>query len=337
MFVLIMSSMRPLEEQPLGNETASARQPHAGVPREGIGDGVVFLLGAPRSGTSLIYKALCMHPDAVWISNWVRTYPSATVLAVANRIPRRFPEMRRRVWFGRDSNAYVYGRRRPPWERAFPMPVEGEPIFEHLDEVDEGDRAAEEPTSKVDEVRYLRGKVRSIRRFAGGSTFVSKRIGNNRRISMLTTAFPGARFVDLIRDGRAVAHSLSRVDWWPDTTPWWHHQTPRTWEGEGGDGWEFCAREWVEEIGVIESGLQRVPSTQRLHLRYEDLIGAPVESLRSVAIIAGLAPTAGWVDQVARLDFPDRNDTWRQRLSATAVRTIEEIQRETLIRHGYDV
>jgi len=179
--------------------------------------------------------------------------------------------------------------------------------------------------------------VSSIRRFGGGSTFVSKRIGNNRRIEMLMSAFPGARFVDLVRDGRAVALSLSRVDWWPDTVPWWHDQTPRAWEAAGGDGWELCAREWVEELRAIETGLRRVPESQTMRLSYENLIRTPIDSLRSVAAFAQMPITSDWVDQVARLDFPDRNERWRQRLTPTAVRTIEEIQSEALTRYGYVV
>src|SRR5262245_41010193 len=123
-----------MSRRPFEDETGSVQMPDGDVPSPGNGEpSTVFLLGAPRSGTSLLYKALCMHPEAVWISNWLRKYPDAPVLAAASRLPRRLPECRRRVWFGSDSNAYVYGHHRPLWERAFPMPVEGEPIFRRLD------------------------------------------------------------------------------------------------------------------------------------------------------------------------------------------------------------
>src|SRR5436305_4693409 len=89
----------------------------------------VFLVGAPRSGTSLVYKALCLHPEVAYISNWVRRAPAVPQLAVLNRAAAHLPEQRLRAWFGGGDNAYVYGRRRPLWERAFPMPVEGEPLY----------------------------------------------------------------------------------------------------------------------------------------------------------------------------------------------------------------
>lgn len=303
-----------------------------------VGERPVFLVGAPRSGTSLLYKALCMHPEAAWISNWVRRFPRALTLAALNRIPPRFPRLQRRVWFGSDSNAYVYGSRRRLWEQVFPMPVEGEPIFERSGLVDDSSGGIAGQNGVAEHrLGVLRSNLESIRRMAGGSVFINKRIGNNRRIGLLVAAFPYARFVDLVRDGRAVAYSLARVDWWPDSVPWWHDQTPKRWEAEGGDPWELCARSWVEEVGAIERGLEAVPSEQVLHLSYEQLIRSPLESLQTVRTFAGLSENRGWLDRVGGLQFPNRNETWRENLSRAEIATIEEIQRDTLIRYGYAV
>ena len=296
----------------------------------------VFLLGAPRSGTSLLYKVLCLHPEAAWISNWVRTVPSAPALAALNRLAVRMPELQRGAWFASDSNAYVYGRRRPVWERAFPTPVEGEPIFKQLATIDDlGSGSSDEPHRQERHLAVLRARVRSITRFGKGSVFINKRIANNRRIRQLVTAFPAARFVDLVRDGRAVAYSLSRVDWWPKSTLWWLDRTPERWQAEGGDPWELCARSWVEEVGAIERGLGEVPSDRLLRLSYEELVASPIESVRHVGAFAGLPGDEGWLDRLSRLRFPDRNERWRRSLRASEVSTIEAIQGDTLRRYGY--
>src|SRR5688572_23205538 len=65
--------------------------------------GRLFLLGAARSGTTLLYKALCLHPDVAYISNWTRKAPAAPVLAVLNRLPPYAPATRRAVWFGPEA------------------------------------------------------------------------------------------------------------------------------------------------------------------------------------------------------------------------------------------
>src|SRR6266511_2210569 len=190
----------------------------------------LFIVGAPRSGTSLLYKLLCLHPRAAWISNWGRRAPGQPALA-------------------------------------------------------------------------MRRRLEAIQRWSGGDLLVSKRIHNNLRIPLLAEAFPRARFVNLIRDGRAVAYSLSRVDWWEDGVVWWYGQTPRRWREEGRDPWEQCALHWVRELAAVEAGLAAVPTAQRIEVRYERLVRAPVDTVRGIALFAGLRPDPGWIAELPRLRY----------------------------------
>lgn len=289
----------------------------------------VFLVGAPRSGTSLVYKALCLHPRVSYISNWVRRVPAVPQLAVFNRAATLMPDLRVRAWFGGGDNAYVYGHRRPLWERAFPMPVEGEPVYARAGVGDGG-----AVNGKID-VERLRRSISAVRRAGGGTTFVNKRVANNRRIPLLLEAFPAARFVEIVRDGRAVALSLANVDWWPDSVVWWCGVTPRQWEAQGGNPWELCARTWVEELHAAEQGLRAVPERQRLSISYEQLVRDPETTLSGVAVFAGLDPAAPGRRWLEGVTFPDRNDAWRQRLDASAIATIEAVEGDDLRRHGY--
>lgn len=293
----------------------------------------LFLLGAPRSGTSLLYKALCLHPAVAYISNWVGRWPGLPQLAVLNRLARRRPDLQRRVWFGGGDEAYVYGRRRAWWERAFPMPVEGEPVYVRCGFTEAGSGAVG-PDARPRPA--LRASFSTIRRFGGGRVLVSKRIANNRRVPALLATFPEARFVEILRDGRAVACSLSRVDWWPDSVLWWLGRTPRQWEAGGGDPWELCARSWVEELDALRQGLAEVPDGQVRSLSYEAFLEGPLETLSEVAAFAGLDPAdPGWTSRVGALDFPDRNQAWRQLMPTEAVATVERVQASALHRHGY--
>jgi hypothetical protein len=289
----------------------------------------VFLVGAARSGTSLTYKLLCLHPDVAYISNWVARFPALPHLAALNRVGRAAPNRQRRVWFDEGSNAYVYGRTRPLRDRLFPMPVEGEPVYARCGITPSGEDAGEPSLSR------LRQAFGTIRRASGGGRILNKRIANNRRIPLLLRAFPSARFIDVLRDGRAVAYSLSRVDWWEDSEVWWYGGTPRRWREEGRDPWEICARNWVEELDAIEAGLGQVPRDQVLGIRYEELVEDPIPTLGRMAGFAGLAPSARWRSAVAALEFPNRNETWRERLPAEVVQRITTIQRDRLAEHGY--
>jgi hypothetical protein len=294
----------------------------------------VFLIGAARSGTSLLYKGLCLHPEAAWISNWVRRFPYLTPLAVLNRTSSLAPTIRRQVWFGTDSNAYVYGTKRQLWERIFPMPVEGESVYARSgvgpDAESTGDAASSQAT-------VLRRQFDRIHRFAGGRVFINKRIANNRRVPLLLLAFPDARFIEIVRDGRAVAYSLSRVDWWPDSRVWWYGKSPREWAAEGRDPWELCARNWVEEIRAIERGKQAVPDGQLLQVRYENFLENPFESFLQLADFCGAKPVAKWQAALRQLSFPDKNEAWRRRLRPADITTIEDVQRQTLMSLNYEL
>jgi hypothetical protein len=293
----------------------------------------IFLLGAARSGTSLLYKALCLHPDVTYISNWHRRAPRAPWLGILNRIPRRWPTLQREAWFAGSSEGYVYGTRRRLAQRLAPQPVEGEPIFAQCG-FRQFDWEPEMPATVRAE--RLSGTFDLLRKSAGASTVVSKRIANNRRAADLHQALPDARFVALVRDGRAVAQSLALVDWWPEDVLWWDPEgrTPRQLEASGADPWELCARNWVEDTASVERGLTDVPEEQVLWLRYEDLVGNSVNTLRSIAEFAGLPLGPSWLERIAGLQTPNRNDAWRT-LPPAVIGQIEDVQKEALTRYGY--
>jgi omega-hydroxy-beta-dihydromenaquinone-9 sulfotransferase len=293
----------------------------------------VIVLGGARSGTSLLYKALCIHSQAAWISNWVARYPWAPALSILNRGAMRMASTQRAVWFGGGGEAYVYGKKRRWSERVFPMPVEGDRVYrrcgtpEHVDVVE---AARLDPT-----IARLRSAFRTIRSFSGGELLVTKRIANNFRIPLLLAAFPEARFVDITRDGRAVAYSLSRVDWWLDSQIWWAGTTPRQWAASGCDGWELCARNWVEEVRAIRRGLESVPADQVMSLRYEELTDDPVAVLQAVARFAGFATSREWERRLLDLRFDGRNDSWRRALAGKDIEVIERVQGDELRRLQY--
>lgn len=218
------------------------------------------------------------------------------------------------MWFGADGdNAYRYNTKRSLLERFYPQPVEGEPVFEHCAVPEAWDG-----TAPTDRQRRLPGLLAATTTRAGGRVLISKRIGHNRRIGLLHNLIPRARFLDVTRDGRAVAYSLSRVNWWAEMPVWWQDdKTPPELIAQGWDELELCARHWVEEVQVIEQGLSQVPAEQVLRIRYEDLVAEPLAVLGRVAGFAGLDPDdARWRAELATLSFPNKNAAWTAQVPA---------------------
>ncbi|HEX6444976.1 MAG TPA: sulfotransferase [Streptosporangiales bacterium] len=289
----------------------------------------VFLVGAPRSGTSPLYRLLCLHPDSAWVSNWVRRTPHLPAVASLNRLAGRMRRLRRSVWFGEAAEAAAPDRQRTLLERLFPQPVEGEPLFAAYDIPESSDA-----TDATRRQTSLRRAVEEIVRFGGGRVFVSKRTAHNRRLPLLHAVFPDARVVAVTRDGRAVAESLNRAGWWPESTVWWYGDTPLTWEERGRDPWELCATHWVREVEALERGLAAMPPAQVLSVRYEDLVADEAATLARIGEFAGLPDGRQWRRALAAVRRPHDDDGWRDRLG-DAVEKVESIQAGWLRKYGY--
>jgi hypothetical protein len=86
----------------------------------------------------------------------------------------------------------------------------------------------------------------------------------------------------------------------------------------------------------MEEGLSTVPRERVMRLSYETFVGAPLETLGSVAEFAGLRPRAAWNEAVSRLEFPNKNG-WHNSLDREALETITSIQKRELEAYGYDL
>ncbi|KQP64522.1 sulfotransferase family protein [Nocardioides sp. Leaf285] len=306
---------------------AAARPTRPARPDDRGDAGPLFVLGAPRSGTSLVYRALALHPRAGWVSNYHRRLPALPELGALGRVARLAPERRRAVWFGPGGDdAYRYASRRSLAERFFPQPVEGEPVF-----VRRGALPGAAPGDPAVDVAGLVRDLERLRRSAGAAVVVSKRIDHNRRVPLLAEAFPRARFVVVTRDGRAVTRSLTGVDWWPDLELWWDggaRVLDRV--AQGADPAELAARHWLHETEALDAGLAGLDPGRVRHVGYEELVRDPVAVLGATARFAGLGEYGAWAEELRRLSYPDRNRSTREVPVGVA-----RILAPSLARHGY--
>ncbi len=123
-----------------------------------------------------------------------------------------------------------------------------------------------------------------------GRVLVIKRIANNRRVPLLHDVFPDARYIEIVRDGRAVALSISKVNWWGRGRVWWLGKSPDEWAAEGGDPLVLCARHWVREVETLNRSASAIDPERYLRVRYEDVVAAPHETLKKMALFVGLDP-----------------------------------------------
>lgn len=296
-------------------------------------ENIVFLLGAGRSGTTLLYKILAGHPDIAYLSNYQARWPAWPSTALLHRLLKKFPEAKRHAWFHKEGGAYFNERRK--WLKSLiPMPSEAESVYRACG-LPLTPNADFQPDKQL--ATCMNGRFERIRALAGAKVLLTKRTANNRRIPQLTRIFPGAKYIHLVRDGRAVAYSLPRVAWWDDHVLYWTGKTPRQMVAEGAESLTLAATNWVEEMKSLESGLPLIDPAQLLEVRYEKLLENPFEEIRRMVEFMGL--DTNLPDEyrvlVESLQLKPRSESWLKNWSDEEKRHVHEIQFDALQRWRY--
>lgn len=243
-----------------------------------------FIVGCGRSGSTFLRRALATHP----------------ALAV-------FPSEANRYWH---PDLYPWVSRKIDTPPLWIDPFEFSRVSaEHWS----ADRAIA--------LRKLFGAFQMARR---GSVFINKSAMIHFMLSTVDETFPGARFVHLVRDGRAVALSYAkRMGGVQDS------------EQQGFDETlDATSRYWqvsVSQIGrqVSDLGLQ----DRFLELRYEDLCAEPTESFSNLARFLDVQ-----VDPLLRFKagrFRPMNHKFLDELSPSTLERIGQLMHEGLVDKGY--
>ena len=298
----------------------------------------VFIIGCPRSGTTITLDLLSVHEGFAWVSNLLNEAPTKPELASFNRI---FDDSVR-------GRSLLLQRRQV---KTLPAPVEpwkfwctylqrfrwkpGGPVLP---------RRQNEKDISSDEVTTLRFVMDAICRYQQKDRLLSK-YTDFPRIKYLTQAFPDAIFLHMVRDGRAVAYSyyeqIKGGSWrtWEEHE-WWVRGWPDRWRYEWLEKYNsplaFLAYQWKFFVNEIWKDAQCLPSSQFVEIQYRDLVKSPKIVLAKIFEICGLgaSPRAEWyADQ---LSLTDMNVKWRQALTAQEKIMLDQIISEESFRRCLD-
>jgi len=169
----------------------------------------IFVIGTPRSGTSLLYHWLCSHPDLAWfsipdIANWI---PDAQ----KNEIKKRFQKFKEKgEKFPADENALLtfgdvlFNPKDFEHLPAGPYPIEGETFWlKHFGTGFVDDISIDTQTELVKGIIDVIRKQKKLR-------FLNKAPQNVMRLKALGKIFPDAHFINISRDPRSVVSSSLR-------------------------------------------------------------------------------------------------------------------------------
>jgi|SRR5688572_18427281 len=211
----------------------------------------VFVVGCPRSGTTLLQRMLDHHPlltvanDSHFIPRAVAPFGASADLPLTADLVER-----------------VVGYRR--------FPRLGVPAEDARAAADRATTYAEFVSELYGELARLRGKP-----LAGEKTpdYV-------RCLPLLHALFPDARVIHIVRDGRDVA--LSTLEWASE------ERGPGRLELWREEPVGVCALWWRWQVeGGRRDGAELGPEVYR-EIRYEDLVADPAQKLRELAAFLGL-------------------------------------------------
>jgi hypothetical protein len=290
---------------------------------------LVFVIGTGRCGSSLLHEIMARHPDVGFVSNiddrlggldlagrWNQT--------IYRRIPNRFTEKGR--------------LRYAPSEAYNVLDKQVSPILS----APSRDLLAEDVTPWL--ANRLRQFFERRAEAQGRPVFLHKFTGWPRS-GLLHEVFPEARFINVVRDGRAVANSLLQMDWWSGYRGpgGWSlgpldPERQRLWDESGRSYVVLAGLEWDILMDAFDAARRRVPAGKWLDVRYEDVLADPRAQLARMLEFSGLTWTPDFDTAFARYSFGSgRSEAFRKDLGPGALATLEPVIARHLLAQGYSL
>ena len=296
----------------------------------------IFFVGMPRSGTTVLFEVVAAHPNLGWFSQHLDRTPGIPGVTLASRLADLSFAARRSIT--RSDQAR-------PWVEKFRVgPSEAYNVWDRCC----GDKFRNDYLLGVEasetERRCLRETVAQVLRYHGKSRFAAKITGPG-RIVFLKSAFPDARVVHIVRDGRAVVQSLMRVPFWRDT----YRMYEPAWRNGLGEAdladWNACKRsplalaavQWRRVVRSIREEAQ-FAGNRYVELCYEHFVLEPHEVLDELQEELGLVPVPAvheFLDR--RFMLRNMNFQWGDRFAPEDVRMLDALLGPTLEELGYGV
>ncbi|HYY67815.1 MAG TPA: sulfotransferase [Nitrososphaeraceae archaeon] len=265
----------------------------------------ILIIGAPGSGTTLLYQTLCSHRDLAYVTpNMLR----AGIL----RHGRLLGDRRKALFIlqnliHRDQTSNL------PQGDAIWVKYFGD--YSYMTENNYSEEIA----------AYYRKKLLAVQNLWGRSRFVDKTLLNCFRVRLLNSIFPDVKFIHIIRDGRAVAFSiLKKIEIAGDPNPLFHvgfkeilgdkYQSQRSQLYNYGLAWAEFVRRGREASAFGQS--------RYYEIYYEDLVTDPYNELRNIVDFCELNWYSEFEEKIPHTQ--NMNKKWKQKTSKEQHIDVEE-------------
>jgi len=282
----------------------------------------LFIVGVGRSGSTVFHEMLARHSQVSWLSRVCDKYPDQ-------------PSFNRYL-----MNAIDY----PLVGRLLQKKAHPEECYIWWDHYCKGFSTPCRDLTREDVTEKNKSTIKKVmvQMLTKKRNRLLVKVTGWPRVGFLQEIFNDAKFIHIVRDGRAVANSLINMDWW------WGWRGPYNWRwGELTDlqnkEWEkhnksFIALsciEWKILMDEMEKIKQIVPPENFLEIKYEDLCSDPSKIFKSVINFCGLKQSKKFDEFVKGYALRNINDKWKQELTDDQQKIVEDVLEGHLIKYGY--
>ena len=251
----------------------------------GCGDGSIvrpiFIVGMPRSGSSVFYEKMALNPDLACLTQNSRKFPRSVMLSRLHALIRRDPK-----------------------------PTEAPRVW--MKAARQEDDTLSRADATPDLIRYFRDVVGTQLRLAGKPRFISKYPRNGLRMEFLDAIFPDCLFIHLIRDGRDVARSIiekreghgGRNAYWGIRPPAWRDLLKL-------DPVEQVGLQYARSIAYIREHAAPYRPDRYREVFYEQFCADPKTVLRQMGEFCGLDWTPAELEKAAE-GVRNGNGKWQE-------------------------
>jgi omega-hydroxy-beta-dihydromenaquinone-9 sulfotransferase len=295
----------------------------------------IFFVGMGRSGTTLTFAAFTAHPDLAWFSQYLARLPRVPIVAALSRVADWSPSMRAGISRSDERQRWL--------ERLRVGPAEANTVWQQYCGKDFIYGYLRGVNATAAERRRLRRMVSSVLRYQGKPRFAAKLTGPA-RLEYLASIFPDARFIHVVRDGRAVVRSFMGASFLQDTwrmdEPAWrggvgNRELPE-WEGYKRSPLALAAIQWRTVVRSARQEAAEFSPTRYGEVRYEDFIADPHTALDELATFCDLRSSPAphqFLDK--RIELADMNVQWRDAFTGEELQMLNEVMGDTLEEFGY--
>lgn len=282
----------------------------------------VFIIGTGRSGSTIFHKMMSEHPNLAWASKLCQFFPANAginqLLMHAIDVPgvgavlKSFihPQENYRFW--------------DHWCRGFSEPCR--------------DLLAEDANPVNSKVAQPLSEILTTKR-----NRLLMKITGWPRVGFLKEIFPDAKFIHILRDGRAVSCSMLRQSWWhgwggPEKWRWGRltQAQEQLWQQYNQSFIVLAAIEWMILMDSFDAATADLsPDVYKL-IKYEDLCADVTGVMKDVIAFCELDWTDDYARRMSEYSLKCANDKYKTELNETQQHDLEEVLADYLTRYGYE-